>query len=578
MSQKYPTLLIPDDLRPADIEQSLLKMDELCAEYVRDEEKQKEILDALHSLYWQVLAALLPSFITDETKEDYVIPAEYNTFLNYGIISEKVSGEHERLIQPKIPATEEEKAICAEYRIIHLADWMVTLHERTIKKKEKLRLQRRLKKAQDDLLHYPERLKEAFAKRDNFLAAYPLAQEVVTISEEIDTRLPEYNEIKDKIELSQRITSQERLRYVKLTEEISKLREYRAREQLAISDKVPQQLMMRLDREVESIIILKWILEKELANAENAIKEDELWRREMTAARCKEMLKEEIRRTRLLVELAARRSHVKPLSIYIGDQPVPQAKDIVDAIEAILEVDPNLRGRGQDSRGKFPTILIVPVFGDGIYDFEKNMLLIPTRSPKGLTQAVATALIEYHLETESGNTFKQSYIELRKNEGIYSSIKLRERMLRDYIAWVTREANGYQVMDHKTKQWFIENVAPTMFSLKCPRRVGDFPIAEGHELIKRYEEQDPEDVHDFYNDFRVGIAYWRLGQYDKAHSVFVRLFNMRPDSQDACYNVALSSFKTGQKQKAIEYWRAYLSLDKMSFWTVRVQKFLQTVK
>jgi tetratricopeptide (TPR) repeat protein len=578
MSQKYPNLLIPDDLRAAEVEQNLLKMDELCSEYARDEERQKDILEALHSLYWQIFAALIPSFITEETKEEYAIPAEYNTFLNYGIISEKVSPDFLRLIQPHAPSDEQEKAMYAEYRIIHLADWMQTLHERTIKKKEKLRLEARLKKAHDDLIGYPARLQEAFSKRNAFREAYPLAAEVVKISEEIDARLPEYNEIKDKIELSQRISAEERTRYVKLTEQISTLRDYRAREQQAISDKVPQPLMMRLDREVESIIVLKGLLEKELVNAENAVKEDHAWRKEMTAAKCKEVMKEEIRRTRLLVELAARRSHVKPLSIFIGDQPVPQVKDIVDAIEEILEVDPNLLGRGPDSRGRFPSILIVPIFGDGIYDFEKNMLLIPTRSPKGLTQAVATALIEYHLETEAGNVFKQSYIELRKNEGIYSSIKLRERMLRDYIDWVTREANGYQVMDQKTKQWFIENVAPSMFSLKYPRRVGDFPIAEGHELIKKYETRPDEEKTDFVEEFRVGIAYWRLGQYDKAHSVFVRIFNMRPDSQDACYNVALSSFKTRQKQKAIEYWRAYLKLDKMSFWTVRVQKFLNTVK
>lgn len=196
----------------------------------------------------------------------------------------------------------------------------------------------------------------------------------------------------------------------------------------------------------------------------------------------------------------------------------------------------------------------------------------------GLTQAVATALIEYHLESESGNTFKESYLKLREGEGIYSSIKLRERMLRDYIAWVTLEAKGYQVLDQKTKQWFLENLAPTMFSLKFQRRLGDFTVAEGHEIIKAHEAHQPDDPKEYTEELRVGIAYWRIGLYEQANQAFSVALNINPESQDACYNVALSCFKLGLKQKAIEYWRAYLRLDKMSFWTVRVQKFLSTVR
>jgi len=53
---------------------------------------------------------------------------------------------------------------------------------------------------------------------------------------------------------------------------------------------------------------------------------------------------------------------------------------------------------------------------------------------------------------------------------------------------------------------------------------------------------------------------------------------LRPESMDACYNAALSNFRLGQKQKAIEYWRQYLRLDRSSFWQLRVQKFLSTVR
>jgi len=575
MSQNYPNLLISDAVFTKEAARTLKKMDNLCSDYVSTDEN-KEILDSLHSLYWQFLMDIIPSFIMEETKESFSIGADYEIFVNYGIISERLCPQYERCIKRKENIPEDQKYIYKKYKVIKLSDWIKRIHDRNIKTEYKNRLMRRLNNAEDALTQYPERLKNTFSQRDEFLEKYPLASEVVEISEQIDARLPGYNEIKEKIELSQRITVEERTKFVRLTEEICNLRDSRAREQQAISDKVPQSEMMRLDREIESIITLKGILEKELVNANNAVKGDQAWRDDISLGMCREMLRDELRRTRMLIELAARRSHVRPLSVFIENTALPQAEDIVDAIESILEVDPKLLSKRADAREKFPTILVVPIFGDGIYDFDKNIMFIPLRSPKGLTQAVATALIEYHLETESGSAFKQSYIALRKDEGIHSSIQLRERMLRDYIAWVTLEANGYQVMDKKTKQWFIENVAPSTFSLKHPRRLGDFLIAEAHELIAHYEEREPSQPRVFKDELRVGIAYWKTGQYLKANQAFINAFNLDTSSQDACYNAALSSFKNGFKQKAIEYWRAYLRLDKMSFWTVRVQTFLNT--
>jgi len=577
MSKKYEHLLMPEGDYPSEVAQNLAKMDDLCSQYEAVENKN-DILAPLHSAYWQVLINTIPAFITEKSKERFSLPENFTGWVNFGMVSPDICPDCVELTALNDVIPEENQHIYDEYKVVYFDTWLQLMHTRNINYDQKIRLARRLQKAQDDLDGYPDRLASAFQQRKDFLQEYPLVKEVVKVSEEIDSRLPEYNAIKEKIELSQRISTEERIKYVKLTEELSHLREMRAREQQAISDKVPQNEMMRVDREIETTILLKGLLEKELHNAQGAVAEDVEWRKSLTIPTCREMLKEELRRTRTLIELAARRSHIKPLSLLIEKDPVPSPKMIVDAIEDILEVDPTLLAKGSRRREKFPTLLVVPIYGDGIYDFEKNVLLIPTRSPKGLTQAVATALIEYHLESESGNKFKESYLKLRQNEGIHSSIKLRERMLRDYISWVTLEAKGYQVLDQKTKQWFIENVAPTMFALKHQRRLGAFTIPEGNELIKHYELKTPDSVKQYEEELQVGLAYWKIGQYQQANQAFINAFNLEPQSQDACYNAALSCFKIGIKQKAIEYWRAYLRLDKMSFWTVRVQKFLNTVR
>ena len=580
MSEKFPHLLISEDHIPRSAFPALEKMNNLCWQYVKTEdvEERRLLLESLHSNYWQSIIEIIPALITDTTKEDYSIPESLHKWINFGCISDTLCPDYETLTNIHETVPEEMKDIYGEYKIVYLDWWYKNEHEKNIRLKHKGLVKNKLEKAQKELDEYPLLIEECHAKRKAFLEKYPLAVDVLKTSKEIDERLPLYSLIKDKIERSQRITTQERIRYVELNDEINNLRELRTKQQQAINDKVPQYEMMQLDRDVEGTILLKTTLEDHLKKAKAEVVEDKEWRKIMTVTICHELLREELRRIRIMTELAARRSHIRPNSILRDTHPVPTPLQMVNAIEEILEVDPTLFTKGGIRRKTFPLILVIPVFGDGIYDFENNALLIPTRSPHSLLQAVATALIEFHLDSEAGGHFRESYLELRKDEGIYSSIQLRERMVRDYLEWVTLEAKGYQVLDEKTRKWFIENVAPGTFALKHPRRLGEFPVAQSYDLIEEFEKVIEKDDNDFDAHFRLGIVYWRIGEYSKANIAFVRSSELHPDSADACYNVAISSFKIGQKQKAIDYWRTYLSLDKVSFWTVRTQKFLSTIR
>jgi len=580
MKKKFTNLLIKEDNLPQSAFLPLEKVNDLCWKFSKTEEteEKRQIMESMHSNYWQSVFEIIPALVTEETKEKYHIPEDLHKWINFGCVSDKLCPDYEKMTNTQEDIPEELKDIFDEYKILYLNEWYENEHEKNIRVKHKIALENKLKKASEDLENYPLLIKECNRKRKAFLEKYPASHDVLKTSARIDECLPQYCFIKDKIERSQRITTEERINYVKLNDELNNLRELRTKQQQAINDRVPQNEMMQLDREVENTILLKTELEDNLKKAKAELAEDAEWRKSMNVLTCRELLREELRRIRIMTELAARRSHIRPSSIMRDTTPVPTPVSIVASIEDILEVDPTLFTKGGSKNVKFPSVLVIPVFGDGIYDFERNTLMVPTRSPHGLLRAVATSLIEYHLDSESGSHFRESYLELRKSEGIYSSIQLRERMVRDYLEWVTLEAKGYQVLDEKTKKWFIENVAPGMFSLKHPRRLGEFPVADAFSLIDKYEDAIKENDNNFDAHFMLGIVYWRIGEYGKSNISFVRSSELDPSSEDACYNAAISSFKTGQKQKAIDYWRKYLSLDKASFWTVRTQKFLTTVR
>jgi tetratricopeptide (TPR) repeat protein len=576
MSKDYPYLHIPDTDFSADLAGIIAKMNSLCEELSRDATQRKNV-DELNSLFWQFITAYIPTLITDETKETLSIPPGFEDCINYGFISESVCPDAESQLEAINQKIKNEKTV---YEIITFGAWIKKVYDQLLRLDTKRRIEKELRSVEEEFAAFSALIATCHERRQEFKNKYPPALKVLQISEEIDERLPVYFDIKKKIERSLRLSASERIEYVRLTEEISKLREYRAKEQQAISTHVPQYELMRLDRDIEQIMASKREVEERLEAARSAQREDQEFRRGVSARVCREKMREELRRLRSITEMIGRRSRVKASSILIDAERIPTPQAIAAALEEILEVDQTIFLRDSYHKRRFPLVVLIPAFGDGAYDVEKNVFFVPLRSPKGLLQSLANAFIEYHLDSQSGTSFRNSYLALKKNQNINSSIQLRDAIVRDYIGWVTLEAKGYQALDQEARAWFIEHVAPPMFALKHPRSLSmeTIPIREVHAFIDEYEARDDPDQSSSDDLLKIGIAYWRTRQYIKANHAFLQAFKHNPRSKDACYNAALGCFKTGQKAKARDYWKHYLSLDKVSFWTVRVQKFLSTVK
>lgn len=580
MAGQFPHVHIPDGDYSGEVLASLEKMETECARLTKDSTIKEigVVVEVLHPVYWQLVAQLVPMLLTTENKLDFSIDERYQNLIGYGYVSTAlVRNAPASKVQKVIPLDPaEKKAILSEYQFFSLDTWLVHVHVKSLRLDQKAKLEERLHKAEEELRNYPKLLAECSQHRTEFVERNPRAARVMQISRDIDERLPVYTNIKEKIEMAVRITPQERTRYVALSEELAALRELRTREQLLISEHVPQHELMSIDRKMEGIIVNRNKLRKEVGDLQSALKKDEAWREELALSKCREMLREEVRTIRTMAELMGKRSRMRACSLLTNEETLPKPEEIITIIENILDVDPSLYSPQAAQRIPFPYIVIVPGAGNGIYDFEKKALLIPTRPIRGLFEAVTTALIEFYLDSPYGLGFRDAYSKLNKNKTVTSAIEMNERIQKDYISWITMEANGYQVLDQETRQFFMEKVAPALFALRHPRRASDFTVAFAHELLKQDDERTDKDRTDFEEQFKLGLATWRIGNYPRAVLAFRHALEANPESVDACYNLAMAFFRTGQKKHAVETWRKYLTLDKSSFWQLRVQKFLGT--
>ena len=579
MSTLFPHLLLPgDDSRLDEVSTSLSKLNDICELYTISDDK-RELLSGLHAGFWQTLVGFTPLCISSDNVEEFVIPDYFKKWLVYGYISKTICPLGESIIdeQQKV-LNDVQRQTSTEYVIMYVDEWIQSVYQKIIKKEYKEQCLKKLVLEKRKLANYPASLESSRERRAEFLKQYPEAQDAVEVSCCIERLLPEYGEIKDKIDHSQLITQEERSRFVDLKNEIDRLRELRKKRCRMVSDLIPVDDLTKLDVFVENTLAKKGELERNVLAAQARVEEDATWRKSMSASVCREMLREEMRRLRVMIELAARRSRIKPNSVLAETDSLVTPWVIIEAIEEILDVDPTLAQKTRKKGKSFPRILCVPVMGDGLFDFENNLLIVPLQAPRSIVQSVATALIEYHLDTDEDNELRNNYLKLKKNSGVHSTIQLRERLVRDYVAWVTLEAKGRQVLDKETKEWFITYIAPPTFALKHSRRLGDFSSFDAPGLITLYEKQLADNPRDFDTAFRLGIVAWRIEEYQKSSNAFLTAARLAPQDRDACYNAAISCYKVNDLQGAVHYWQEYLRIDKASFWMLRVQNFLREVR
>ncbi len=567
----YDTIRFPQGNYPVELAGALKKINEASVKmWPKGEESKK--YEVLHSLYWQVNIELIALFLDRDNVERFEIDDKYVEWLDMGAVSDRLCPAlKEEYLYEKGGRKEE------FFNILYFSGLLSFLHDEVLRLAVKEELLKKVDKAKRKLDAFPVYRQRYLKKRDDFLATYPETSHVIDISKEIDESLPRYHEIKSKIELSKRITMEERREYVRLTEKITALREERTRAQLAINNESLQRRLMQLDREMEDVFRFREKAQEELNKAELEYKEYKSFRRNLSYYAVLQKIKDKVKYQRSIIELAGKRSQLKQCSVLTSLNNIISPNDILDSFYMAVEMDRILIDHLANDRSKVPDFVIAPGIGDGVYDHEHNVFVIPLRYLRSPIQSIATVLIEWHIDIPSGKSLKDSYLRLSKCRSISSSIKFREMIVKDYVGWISRESKGYSVLDTETKEWFENNFAPTMFSFRPGKHIKTYimPVSEIRQYLNEVKRNGEFKIFEFNNQFKIALAYTRIHKWKEASFYFSEAYELNKKSHEACYNLALSLFRSGSKKAAVKKWEEYFALDKSSFWVMRVRKFLK---
>ncbi len=281
-------------------------------------------------------------------------------------------------------------------------------------------------------------------------------------------------------------------------------------------------------------------------------------------------IKREIEYVRDMTKLSAKRLHLESDTLLKEGDKFITYKTLLDFMDRIFEFDPHIfRNDRVNTFGK-PLLLLVPGVGNALYDWKNNRLIVPIKAPSGNHMAsIACGVIEYRLDVDEEKKLLNSYNQIPELKGIRSVFQLRNRLIKDYIAWMTSEYKGYRILSKDVKNWFEHQIAPPKNDIYTPPELQQYAVSveEYKKILKDMEQKSASVDSCSPQDLWVGsIIYYQQGEIDKSFEFISALVKKDPDNLMALYNCGQIASKIMNNSCATEAFKKYCEKNPQSWW------------
>jgi len=272
---------------------------------------------------------------------------------------------------------------------------------------------------------------------------------------------------------------------------------------------------------------------------------------------------------RELVKLSARRKRMEPISVFYGRQTLLDLKAVEQVMETAKEFDPKLFRNSRINIVGKPAMVLIPGYGNGVFDWKYNAMVIPTMPSGDPKASVFTAVVEYKLDCDEDRVLLASYNKLKDYAGIRSIFALKEKFIKDYIAFMTQETAGYKVLTKEVRQWFEHEVAPSKINIKIPPEIDPAMMSrkEFDEHKEKLEKKVADDQASSFEHFNLGVLYEYLMEDAKSMQSFIRAVIADKTNLHAMFNVGIMALKTKERKIAEKFFTQYQKLDPQSWWS-----------
>lgn len=281
-----------------------------------------------------------------------------------------------------------------------------------------------------------------------------------------------------------------------------------------------------------------------------------------------------------LMTLCGKRVKVEPFSVLSGKAKPVTAASLKKVITMIEEFDPKVFKNDRVKYLGLPKFVIIPGYGNSLYDWKNNAILVPTMPYGRLDESLFSGVVEYKLDMDDDKMLLMSYNKIEDNKGIKSHLRLKEKFAKDYAIYMGQEIKGYKVMGKELRNWFNHEIAPNRFEIKIPLEFDPISMSQENFTQLQYKlkstiENKTATRKEFYG---MGIIESYNEAYDKAIECFKKAVELDPLFLDALYNLATTYVKKSMRKEAAQCFAEYIKKSPQNWWTGVCQEHLMKLK
>jgi tetratricopeptide (TPR) repeat protein len=545
-------------------------------------------LAALSSLYWTGILKSI-NVLINEKKDIAVFIQNERPYIDAGIAAELLGDQYQSMVDKLNKETISYKHL----KISPVSAWLQETIRIVLQGDRKELLERDIRREQSDLLKLK---KEAAGLQEarktsllQDLTADPACQTDQTLYHQIDKLIEtdrlslQLMKIKKAVAHGSYLSPEERRTHAQRETQVKKDKwQYEALVN-RIHNLNGRKTLHDIDVKLEKLFVEILDKEGEIEKHRQSIQSIEAKQNTISAVEMEDRLSREWEYLRDLVKLAAKRIHSESLPLLVKPDPFFTQAEAAACFDRILEFDPRVFHNEHASAFGVPSVVLVPGAGNALFDWKYNQFIIPLSPPgANFLGSIANAIVEYRLDVDGEKNLINSFWKMDENKDLKSIFQIKNKFVKDYIAWIVSESKGYKVMDKEVRKWFEYEIAPSRTEIYTPPGLTTFAMSPQQyanlqkEITARLEKEGdsaPDD--DFWT---ASIIAYQQGKFSECHDYLITFLNKNPDHIFGYYNLGFVSIKAGRKPEAIRGFGEFIKRNPQSWWASVANDYLRKLQ
>jgi tetratricopeptide (TPR) repeat protein len=232
-------------------------------------------------------------------------------------------------------------------------------------------------------------------------------------------------------------------------------------------------------------------------------------------------------------------------------------------LDQVREVDPRI-GLSHD-------VLIAPFTGSGLFDWDRDLLIVALNPARGAEEAVVHAVANFRMlaDARSGGEIEKAYREIH-------GAAFRQQFLADYRNWVLRVGRGKrEALSARSYEFFTAHIGPPPAGPLVPSELAHLGVDERNAEAERLSKLVPTPQATPADVYRLAVLLWDTEQIEEAIRTMEKAVQAAPEDGRALYGLGLLCRKRRLVGAARKAFRNATRVAPDSLWSVYAHEALR---